>query len=51
VLSPLGPGPIWPNEPSGVFTLAPVRISADANSYAFSYGRVLIDLFEVKGLK
>jgi hypothetical protein len=41
---------IGPSDPSGVFTLAPLRIAADANSYAISYGRVLIDLFEVRGL-
>jgi hypothetical protein len=42
---------VGPSDPSGIFTLAPVRISSDANSYAFSYGRLLIDLFEVRGLQ
>jgi len=41
---------IGPNDLGGVFSVAPVRLSADLNRYAYSYGRILTDLFEVSGL-
>jgi len=40
-----------PSDPAGVKTISPVRFSADGKSYAYSYYRVLSDLYVVEGLK
>ena len=42
---------IGPRDSSGVFAIAPLRLSADTHRVAYSYGRVLNDLFVVDGLE
>jgi eukaryotic-like serine/threonine-protein kinase len=42
---------IAPVDPTGIVALLGVRIARDGRSYAYSYGRVLSDLYVVEGLK
>jgi hypothetical protein len=42
---------IAPPEPAGIQSLPLIRFSADRKSYAYSYYRVLSDLYVVEGLK
>lgn len=42
---------IVPADPAGVQSIPTMRFSADGNSYAYSVGRILSDLFVVDGLK
>jgi eukaryotic-like serine/threonine-protein kinase len=42
---------ITPPDPAGVLTVMAMRFSADGKSYAYSYFRVLSDLWVVDGLK
>jgi hypothetical protein len=40
-----------PADPTGIVDLMGVRVTRDARYYAYSYGRVLSDLYVVEGLK
>jgi eukaryotic-like serine/threonine-protein kinase len=40
-----------PSDPAGVYFIRPPHFSRDGNSYAYSYSRLLSDLFVVEGLK
>jgi len=42
---------ISPADPAGALMIVGMRVSADGNSYAYSMGRVLSDLFVVDGLR
>jgi Tol biopolymer transport system component len=42
---------IVPADPTGIVALLGVRVTRDGRSYAYSYGRVLSDLYLVEGLK
>jgi hypothetical protein len=42
---------LTPIDPAGVFSIDPVRISADGKSYVYSYRRMLSELYLVDGLK
>jgi eukaryotic-like serine/threonine-protein kinase len=40
-----------PPDPAGISRIVPPRITPDGKAYAYSYGRVLSDLYLAKGLK
>ncbi len=40
-----------PADPAGVLTLASIHLAADEKSYAYTYGRLLSDLYVVSGLR
>ncbi len=42
---------IAPPDPAGLVSIPRVRLSADGRSYAYSYTRILSDLFVVQGLR
>ena len=42
---------IVPPDPAGVLAISPILITPDGKSYAYSYRRLLDDLFLVTGLK
>ncbi len=42
---------LTPLDPAGVFSIDPVRLSADGKSYVYSYRRLLSELYLVDGLK
>ena len=42
---------LTPLDPAGVFSIDPVRLSADGKSYVYSYRRLLSELFLVDGLR
>jgi hypothetical protein len=42
---------LMPADPAGVSTIAPVLITPDEKSYAYSYTRTLGDLYVVDGVK
>jgi len=43
-------GKAVPQDPSGVTSVDPVRITPDGKAYAFTYNRSLSDLFVVQGV-
>jgi hypothetical protein len=40
-----------PGDPAGIVEVFNIRVSADANSYAYSYTRQLGELYLVEGLR
>jgi Tol biopolymer transport system component len=42
---------LYPEDPSGVLAMVGVRIAPDGRSYAYSYSRLLSDLYLVEGLR
>ena len=42
---------IMPNDPSGVVTITPILLTPDGKAYAYSYPRILSQLFLGEGLK
>jgi Tol biopolymer transport system component len=42
---------LMPPDPAGVYFIRPPQFSSDGNSYAYSYARLLSDLYVVDGLK
>ncbi len=42
---------LTPPDPAGISNVAPPAIAADGKTYAYSYNRILSDLFLVEGLK
>jgi hypothetical protein len=40
-----------PPDPAGVYFMRPPLFSSDGNSYAYSYARLLSDLYLVDGIK
>ncbi len=40
---------ITPGDPTGLFSIAPIRVAPQVGAYAYSYGRHLNDLFVVEG--
>jgi eukaryotic-like serine/threonine-protein kinase len=43
--------PLMPSDPAGIVAIGPVQITADGNSYVYTYHRVLSELYLVTGLK
>jgi len=42
---------VLPNDPAGVATITPILLTPDGRSYAYSYPRILSQLFLGEGLK
>lgn len=42
---------LYPEDPAGVLAIVGVRVAPDGRSYAYSYSRLLSDLYLVEGLK
>ncbi len=42
---------LTPPDPAGVLAIGPILLSADGQSYAYSYRRMIDDLFLVEGLR
>jgi serine/threonine protein kinase len=42
---------LMPPDPAGVYFIRPPQFSSDGNSYAYSYARLLSDLYVVDGFK
>ena len=40
-----------PEDPAGVFKIHPVRVAPDGRAWAYTYLRLLSDLYVVEGLK
>jgi len=42
---------LTPPDPAGISSLSPPSIASDGKTYAYSYNRILSDLFLAEGLK
>ena len=42
---------IMPSDPAGIFDITFIQVTPDGKSYAYTYGRLLSDLYLVEGLK
>jgi len=49
--TPVAPKYLAPGDPAGIVEVFNIRVSADANSYAYSYTRQLGELYLVEGLR